>query len=292
MFQYKVQTPGLYNYSHLDKPVEFSESFLQNLKTSHKIILEDEHDGPEIGEIEGVYYDNGVLFIQTLEALDMQGKGFSTVIKDWTLEDEGDHFIIVDGVLERVARTNNPKDITTVLYNSNEGDISSNSGGVTDINKPRDGGDKVSEEVRKLEQEIGGYKNQLNSRIDENLKLKDRIKELEKELQSKDTELKEKDDVIKEKDDKLTVYYQKQQEKQEALAKELAGDDEDLFETYKDIKLSKLEVIREKQKVQNNTGFQGTGDNTANDQDNGEKPPKEDKPLSYEEWKAQQPNSW
>lgn len=292
MFQYKVQTPGLYNYSHLDKPVEFSESFLQNLKTSHKIVLEDEHDGPEIGEIEGVYYDNGVLFIQTPKALDMHGKGFSTVIKDWTLEDEGDHFVIVDGVLERVARTNNPKDVTTVLYNSNEGDTSSNSGGVTNINKPRGGGDKVSEEVRKLEQEIGGYKNQLNSRIDENLKLKDRIKELEGELQAKDSKLKEKDDVIKEKDDKLTVYYQKQQEKQEALAKELAGDDEDLFETYKDIKLSKLEVIREKQKVQNNTGFQGTGDNTANDQDNGEKPPKTDKPLSYEEWKAQQPNRW
>ena len=133
MFQYKVQTPpGLYNYSHLNKPVEFSEEFLKNLKTSHKIVLEDEHDGPEIGEIEGVYYDNGALFIQTPpDELDMQGKGFSTVIKDWTLEDKGDHFIIVDGVLERVARTNNPKDITTVLYNSNEGDASSNSGGIT-----------------------------------------------------------------------------------------------------------------------------------------------------------------
>lgn len=286
MFQYKVQSPGLYNYPHLNKPVEFSESFLQNLKTSHKIILEDEHDGPEIGEIEGVYYDNGALFIQTPEPLDMRGKGFSTVIKDWTLEDKGDHFIIVDGVLERVARTNNPKDVTTVLYNSNEGDASSNPGGIT-----KNRGDRVSEEVRKLEQEIGGYKNQLNSRINENLKLKDRIKELEKELQSKDTELKEKDKVIGEKEKKLEKYYQKQKEKQEALARELAGDDEDLFETYKDIKLSKLEVIREKQKVQTNTGFQGTGDNTADDQDNGEKQ-KEEKQLSYEEWKAQQPNSW
>lgn len=291
MFQYKVQTPGLYNYSHLNKPVEFSEEFLKNLKTSHKIVLEDEHDGPEIGEIEGVYYDNGALFIQTPDELDMQGKGFSTVIKDWTLEDKGDRFVITDGILERVARTSNPKDVTTVLYNSNEGDTSSNSGGITN-NIPGNRGDKVSEEVRKLEQEIGGYKNQLNSRINENLKLKDRIKELEKELQSKDTELKEKDKVIGEKEKKLEKYYQKQKEKQEALARELAGDDEDLFETYKDIKLSKLEVIREKQKVQTNTGFQGTGDNTANDQDNGENPPEKDKPLSYEEWKAQQPNSW
>lgn len=286
MFQYKVQTPGLYNYSHLNKPVEFSEEFLKNLKTSHKIVLEDEHDGPEIGEIEGVYYDNGALFIQTPDELDMQGKGFSTVIKDWTLEDKGDRFVITDGILERVARTSNPKDVTTVLYNSNEGDASSNSGGIT-----KNRGDRVSEEVRKLEQEIGGYKNQLNSRINENLKLKDRIKELEKELQSKDTELKEKDKVIGEKEKKLEKYYQKQKEKQEALARELAGDDEDLFETYKDIKLSKLEVIREKQKVQTNTGFQGTGDNTADDQDNGEKQ-KEEKQLSYEEWKAQQPNSW
>lgn len=223
MFQYKVQTPGLYNYSHLNKPVEFSEEFLKNLKTSHKIVLEDEHDGPEIGEIEGVYYDNGALFIQTPDELDMQGKGFSTVIKDWTLEDKGDHFIIVDGVLERVARTSNPKDVTTVLYNSNEGDTSSNSGGITN-NIPGNRGDRVSEEVRKLEQEIGGYKNQLNSRINENLKLKDRIKELEKELQSKDTELKEKDKVIGEKEKKLEKYYQKQKEKQEALAKELKSD--------------------------------------------------------------------
>lgn len=290
MFQYKVQTPGLYNYPHLNKPVEFSEEFLKNLKTSHKIVLEDEHDGPEIGEIEGVYYDNGALFIQTPDELDMQGKGFSTVIKDWTLEDKGDRFVITDGILERVARTSNPKDVTTVLYNSNEGDTSSNSGGITN-NIPGNRGDRVSEEVRKLEQEIGGYKNQLNSRINENLKLKDRIKELEKELQSKDTELKEKDKVIGEKEKKLEKYYQKQKEKQEALARELAGDDEDLFETYKDIKLSKLEVIREKQKVQTNTGFQGTGDNTADDQDNGEKQ-KEEKQLSYEEWKAQQPNSW
>ena len=91
------------------------------------------------------------------------------------------------------------------------------------------------------------YKNQLNSRINENLKLKDRIKELEKELQSKDTELKEKDKVIGEKEKKLEkILPETKKKKQEALAKELAGDDEDLFETYKDIKLSKLEVIREK----------------------------------------------
>jgi regulator of replication initiation timing len=291
MFQYKVQTPGLYEYSHLNKPVEFSEDFLKNLKLSHKVILEDEHDGPEIGEIEGVYYNDGILFIQTPKEVDMHGKGFSTVIKNWVLEDKGDRFIIVDGVLERVARTGDPKDGTTALYNSNEGDTSSNSGGVT-INTPRHGGNDMADEaVRKLEQEIGGYKNQLNSRIDENLKLKDEIKDLKQQLESKDTELLDKDKVIKEKEDKLKVYYQKKQEKQEALAKELAGDDDDLFETYKDIPLSKLEVIREKQKTQTNTGFQGTGDNGADDQDNGEKK-KEEKPLSYEDWKNQQNNSW
>lgn len=294
MFQYKVQTPGLYNYSHLNKPVEFSEDFLQNLKTSHKIVLEDEHDGPEIGPVEGVYYDNGILFIQTPNELDMNGKGFSTTIKDWVLEDKGDRFIITDGTLAKVARTSDPKDVTTFLYNSNEGDPSSNSGGITNNQniEPGNGGDEVSEEVRKLEQEIGGYKNQLNSRIDENLKLKDKIKELENKLDGKDQELQEKDNIITEKEQKLESYYQKQNERKEQLAKELAGDDEELFEVYKDMKPSKLEILRDKRKVQDNTGFQGTGDDNADDQDNGTNPPKKDDPESYEEWKARQPNSW
>ena len=280
----KVQTPGELKYPFLNKPVYYSPNFLASLAQNIKIGVEDEHDGPKIADVMELFWQNGALWAYINKKLDMKGKGMSTSLKNWELVEEKDRYIITKGEIKSMARTDSPKDITTYLNNSDEDDFS-----IITLNNSEDvedhGDDTVEkdENVETLNQRIGGYKTQLNAKTEEN-------KTLKTKLSDKDQEIQDKDQTIKDKDEELKQYKQAETKKAEKIAKELAGDDEDLLNVYKEMPLAKLKVLQEKQTEEqenNNTGFEGQGDATTGDeQNNGDEEDEENKPDydTYEEY--------
>lgn len=317
MFEYKIQTPGIYEYPYVDRPVRFTEEFLSQLKLGNKLMVEDEHNGPKLADISQVLWRGDGLYLQTPTELKLGGRGLSTHFRDVELQLDGDgNYLITDGILQKVAVTGNPKDKTTVLYNSDStggtnvtysvpGTLTPpntpGNGNTGNIHTPSisqkkfEGRENMTEKQSQLEQEIGGLKNQLNSRIQENLAQKDQIKNLKDQLTAKDKEIQKLQEF-------KTQAEKAQAKKQAEIAKELAGDDEEYFNVLKDMTPSQLKAIQEKQKVKDNTGFKGTGDGgTSVDDDDAKKKKKNQEnpytddqgnPIPYEEWKKLKGSGW
>ena len=111
----------LYDYSDLDerlnKPVEWTEKDLKLLAENYRggIPLTSEHDRVYIGIGNNISYEEGKLFIELPDELDMKGKGLSPKV-DVLLKDNGDSFGIDTMNLIDVGVTKNPRKIT--LLNS------------------------------------------------------------------------------------------------------------------------------------------------------------------------------
>lgn len=318
--EYLIHSPGEYEYKHLDKPVYFSPEFLASLARKGKYAIEDGHNGHVIGTaIESVFKDGG-LWIVTPDEFDTKEKGFSTSIMDYVLKDVGERYEAIDGRLGRIARTGDPKDITTILYNSKEPeDDDEHQGDDT-------GGNILSAEneqkILELNQTIGALKQEVNVIKAERDNLRDKITTLEGEKSDLETKIQEKDTTLTEKDTIITETKNAEKLKAKTIAEELAGDDETLLEVYKDMDVKKLRTLREKATkpvidelagededlrkalsplsiaqlniikekgfAAHETGYNGVGDAGGDDQNNGgDGEGREDPPKSHEEWKAE-----
>ena len=112
---------GLYDYSDLDrrlnKPVKWTSDDLRQIAENYRggIPLTSEHDKVYIGIGNNISYEEGKLFIEIPDELDMEGKGLSPKV-DVLLKDNGDSFGIDTMNLIDVGVTKNPRKIT--LLNS------------------------------------------------------------------------------------------------------------------------------------------------------------------------------
>ena len=112
---------GSYDYSdldnRLDKPVIWSEDDLKLIAENYRggIPLTSEHDKIYVGIGNNIEYEEGKLFIEVPDELDMEGKGLSPKV-DVLLKDKGDSFGIDTMSLIDVGVTKNPRKIT--LLNS------------------------------------------------------------------------------------------------------------------------------------------------------------------------------
>ena len=112
---------GSYDYSDLDerltKPVEWTEEDLKLIAENYRggIPLTEEHDRIYIGIGNDISYEEGKLFIEIPDELDMEGKGLSPKV-DVLLKDNGDSFGIDTMSLIDVGVTKSPRKIT--LLNS------------------------------------------------------------------------------------------------------------------------------------------------------------------------------
>jgi len=112
---------GSYDYSdlddRLDKPVEWTEDDLKLIAENYRggIPLTSEHDNIYVGIGNNIEYEEGKLFIEVPDELDMEGKGLSPKV-DVLLKDKGDSFGIDTMSLIDVGVTKNPRKIT--LLNS------------------------------------------------------------------------------------------------------------------------------------------------------------------------------
>ena len=90
---------GSYDYSDLDKrltkPVEWTAEDLKLIAENYRggIPLTEEHERVYIGIGNNIVYEDGKLFIDVPDELDMEGKGLSPKV-DVLLKDNGDSFEI------------------------------------------------------------------------------------------------------------------------------------------------------------------------------------------------------
>ena len=279
---------GSYDYSDLDdrlnKPVEWTEDDLKLIAENYRggIPLTEEHDRVYIGIGNNICYENGKLFIDVPDELDMEGKGLSPKV-DVLLKDKGDAFGIDTMSLIDVGVTKSPRKIT--LLNS---DITGDTGDTGETGNPapapqpqpqppsKDANVATTLLLEKLQgkdAEIGKLQDEIKNLKEESEKYEEIKKSIEEDkefLDSKEDILKELSELrkaenerkIKEYEAKYNFNYNENQQDKEIIDKLLSGDvDMELMEKLAERRI-KIEA--------SNDGSAPGGRNPSNSGDTGE----------------------
>ena len=237
---------GSYDYSDLDKrltkPVEWTDEDLKLIAENYRggIPLTSEHDNIYVGIGNNISYEEGKLFIEVPDELDMEGKGLSPKV-DVLLKDNGDSFGIDTMSLIDVGVTKSPRKIR--LLNS---DITGETGATGETGNPQplpspqnkdanvatsllleklQGKDaeivKLQEEINTLKEEFEKYE-EIKKAIEENKEFIDSKEDILKEL----SELRkaENERKIKEYEAKYNFNYNENAQDKETIDKLLSGD--------------------------------------------------------------------
>ena len=279
---------GSYDYSDLDdrlnKPVEWTEDDLKLIAENYRggIPLTEEHDRVYIGIGNNICYENGKLFIDVPDELDMEGKGLSPKV-DVLLKDKGDAFGIDTMSLIDVGVTKSPRKIT--LLNS---DITGDTGDTGETGNPapapqpqpqppsKDANVATTLLLEKLQgkdAEIGKLQDEIKNLKEESEKYEEIKKAIEEDkefLDSKEDILKELSELrkaenerkIKEYEAKYNFNYNENQQDKEIIDKLLSGDvDMELMEKLAERRI-KIEA--------SNDGSAPGGRNPSNSGDTGD----------------------
>ena len=279
---------GSYDYSDLDdklnKPVEWTEDDLKQIAENYRggIPLTEEHDRVYIGIGNNIVYEDGKLFIEVPDELDMTDKGLSPKV-DVILKDNGDSFGIDTMSLIDVGVTKSPRKIT--LLNS---DITGDTGATGEPSNPapapqpqpqppsKDANVATTlllEKLQNKDSEIGKLQDEIKTLKEESEKyeeIKKAIEENKEFIDSKDDILKELSELrkaenerkIKEYEAKYNFNYNENQQDKEIIDKLLSGDvDMELMEQLAERRI-KIEA--------SNDGSAPGGRNPSNSGDTGE----------------------
>ena len=276
---------GSYDYSdlddRLDKPVIWSEEDLKLIAENYRggIPLTEEHDKIYIGIGNDISYEEGKLFIEIPDELDMEGKGLSPKV-DVLLKDNGDSFGIDTMSLIDVGVTKSPRKIT--LLNSDIAGETGATGNPEPAPQPqpqppaKDTNVATSLLLEKLQgkdAEIGKLQQEINALKEESEKYEEIKKAIEEDkefLDSKDDILKELSELrkaenerkIKEYEAKYNFNYNENAQDKEIIDKLLSGDvDMELMEKLAERRI-KIEA--------SNDGSTPGGRNPSNSGDVGE----------------------
>ncbi|WP_296807283.1 hypothetical protein [uncultured Methanobrevibacter sp.] len=276
---------GSYDYSDLDnrltKPVEWTEDDLKLIAENYRggIPLTSEHDNIYVGIGNEISYEEGKLFIEIPDELDMEGKGLSPKV-DVLLKDNGDSFGIDTMSLIDVGVTKSPRKIT-LLNSDNAGDS-----GETGNPQPQPQAapapqnkeanvatSLLLEKLQGKDAEIGKLQEEINALKEESEKyeeIKKAIEENKEFIDSKDDILKELSELrkaenerkIKEYEAKYNFNYNENAQDKEIIDKLLTGDvDMELMEKLAERRI-KIEA--------SNDGSTPGGRNPSNSGDDGE----------------------
>ena len=288
MMKHELFEVGSYDYSdlddRLDKPVEWTEDDLKLIAENYRggIPLTSEHDNIYVGIGNNIEYEEGKLFIEVPDELDMEGKGLSPKV-DVLLKDKGDSFGIDTMSLIDVGVTKNPRKIT--LLNS---EITGDAGATGNPNpepplphpQPQPPAKDVNvattlllEKLQGKDAEIGKLQDEINTLKEESKKydeIKKAIEENKEFIDSKDDILKELSELrkaenerkIKEYEAKYNFNYNENAQDKEIIDKLLSGDvDMELMEKLAERRI-KIEA--------SNDGSTPGGRNPSNSGDVGE----------------------
>ena len=287
MMRHELFEVGSYDYSDLDerltKPVEWTEDDLKLIAENYRggIPLTSEHDNIYVGIGNNIEFEEGKLFIEIPDELDMEGKGLSPKV-DVLLKDNGDSFGIDTMSLIDVGVTKSPRKIT--LLNSDIAGDAGDAGNPEPAPQPqpqpqppsKDANVATSLLLEKLQgkdAEIGKLQEEIKTLKEESEKyeeIKKAIEENKEFIDSKDDILKELSELrkaenerkIKEYEAKYNFNYNENQQDKEIIDKLLSGDvDMELMEKLAERRI-KIEA--------SNDGSTPGGRNPSNSGDDGE----------------------
>ena len=285
MMRHELFEVGSYDYSDLDerltKPVEWTEDDLKLIAENYRggIPLTSEHDNIYVGIGNNIEYEEGKLFLEVPDELDMEGKGLSPKV-DVLLKDNGDSFGIDTMSLIDVGVTKSPRKIR--LLNS---DITGDTGATgnpepTPVAQPQPQPSKETnvatslllEKLQGKDAEIGKLQEEIKTKEESEKyeEIKKAIEEDKEFLDSKDDILKELSELrkaenerkIKEYEAKYNFNYNENAQDKEIIDKLLSGDvDMELMEKLAERRI-KIEA--------SNDGSTPGGRNPSNSGDDGE----------------------
>ena len=233
---------GSYDYSDLDerltKPVRWTEEDLKQIAENYRggIPLTSEHDNIYVGIGNNINYEEGKLFIEIPDELDMKGKGLSPKV-DVLLKDKGDSFGIDTMSLIDVGVTKHPRKIR--LLNSEITGETGETGNPEPAPQPSEDTNVATslllEKLQGKDAEIGKLQDEINSLKEESKKydeIKKAIEENKEFIDSKDDILKELSELrkaenerkIKEYEAKYNFNYNENAQDKEIIDKLLSGD--------------------------------------------------------------------
>ena len=250
MMRHELFEVGSYDYSdlddRLDKPVEWTADDLKLIAENYRggIPLTCEHDNIYVGIGNNIEYEEGKLFIEIPDELDMEGKGLSPKV-DVLLKDKGDSFGIDTMSLIDVGVTKHPRKIR--LLNS---EITGETGAAGNPEpapqpqpQPQPAPSKETnvatslllEKLQDKDAEIGKLQDEINNLKEESKKydeIKKAIEENKEFIDSKDDILKELSELrkaenerkIKEYEAKYNFNYNENAQDKEIIDKLLTGD--------------------------------------------------------------------
>ena len=250
MMRHELFEVGSYDYSDLDerltKPVEWTEDDLKLIAENYRggIPLTSEHDNIYVGIGNNIEYEEGKLFLEVPDELDMEGKGLSPKV-DVLLKDNGDSFGIDTMSLIDVGVTKSPRKIR--LLNS---DITGDTGAAgnpepTPVPQPQPqpqpsketnvATSLLLEKLQGKDAEIGKLQEEIKTLKEESEKYEEIKKAIEEDkefLDSKDDILKELSELrkaenerkIKEYEAKYNFNYNENAQDKEIIDKLLSGD--------------------------------------------------------------------
>ena len=237
---------GSYDYSdlddRLDKPVIWSEDNLKLIAENYRggIPLTSEHDNIYVGIGNNIEFEEGKLFIEIPDELDMEGKGLSPKV-DVLLKDNGDSFGIDTMSLIDVGVTKHPRKIR-LLNSEITGETGNPNPEPTPQPQPqppsKDANVATSLLLEKLQgkdAEIGKLQDEINNLKEESKKydeIKKAIEENKEFIDSKEDILKELSELrkaenerkIKEYEAKYNFNYNENAQDKEIIDKLLIGD--------------------------------------------------------------------
>ena len=236
----------------IDKPVRYTmENLLEVASRTSKIDITKEHDGDVIGSMSNFIVEDGLLKADEPENLELKGMGFSPVF-NYDLVDMGDYYVPKNISMTEIGYTKTPR--SHIVYNSIEVQ-----------NGERDMDDKQLRDAldtnKKLNEEIGVLKGQIN--------------QLKKSNQDKDKEIKEIRDSYSDVDLKVKEYdHLKEIEssynnlissKKDDLIHQVAGDDSKKAEKLQEWSIEQLEFQVELMSGESNPKGVGVNDTHVDD---------------------------
>ena len=108
MKRIQIFKPCELNYKEYDKPVRFTEEFLQEIANStYKVPLVNKHYGATLADVSNLSFDNNTLEVDVPE--EFSKSKYSPSFDNLTLTDEGEYYLATAGYLVEVATNVKPR---------------------------------------------------------------------------------------------------------------------------------------------------------------------------------------
>ena len=225
MKRIQIFKPCELNYKEYDKPVRFTEEFLQEIANStYKVPLVNKHYGATLADVSNLSFDNNTLEVDVPE--EFSKSKYSPSFDNLTLTDEGEYYLATSGYLVEVATNVKPR-----LDNGEDGGSN-----MADNDKTNE---FLAKEVERLNKEIA----KKDLKLDANKEKLEKFDEMDKELQEL-REWKETNSKLIEEQKPIIEKYNAYQEKhREELLEKASKGNKEVKEKLQNLRTEDLETI-------------------------------------------------